>query len=58
MREPYSIEDVITNCAYWNDGNPDLSLLVCKICYLFWICSNQKKGVAKSDGKNKMLTMR
>lgn len=52
MREPYSIKDVIQNCAFWHDGNPDTSLLICKLCDRFWICENRKIGSVKNDGKN------
>ena len=56
-REPYSIKQVIENCAFWNNGNPNLDLLICKLCDRFWICENSKIGSVKNDGKNKMFKM-
>jgi len=28
----YTIEDAITNCAFWNNGHPDRSLMICRDC--------------------------
>ena len=46
MREPYSLKDVIKNCAFYPDFDPDL--LICKTCSRYWICHNLEPP--KPDG--------